>query len=57
MILVFFGFTVTGAIIASPFNDILSEKTEEILTGIPDEEPFIFKVFLTDAMQTVMEET
>jgi len=57
MILVFFGFTVTGAIIASPFNDILSEKTEEILTGIPDEEPFIFKVFLTDAMQTVMEES
>ena len=57
MILVFFGFTVTGAIIASPFNDILSEKTEEILTGIINEEPFVFKIFLKDALQTVMDES
>jgi len=57
MILVFFGFTVTGAIIASPFNDILSEKTEEILIGIPNEEPFVFKVFMKDALQTVMDES
>ena len=57
MILVFFGFTVTGAIIASPFNDILSEKTEEILTGVINEEPFVFKIFLKDALQTVMDES
>jgi len=57
MILVFFGFTVTGAIIASPFNDILSEKTEELLTGMPNEEPFVFRVFLKDAMHTVMDES
>lgn len=57
MILVFFGFTVSGAIIASPFNDILSEKTEEVLTGIPNEEPFVFKVFLKDAMHTVLDES
>jgi CysZ protein len=57
MILVFFGFAVTGAIIASPFNDILSEKTEEILTGIRIEEPFVFRVFLKDALQTVMDES
>jgi len=57
MVLVFFGFTVTGAIIASPFNDILSEKTEEILTGIINEEPFVFKIFLKDALQTVMDES
>ncbi len=57
MVLVFFGFTVTGAIIAAPFNDILSEKTEELLTGIPNDEPFIFKVFLKDAMHTVMNES
>ena len=57
MILVFFGFTVTGAIIASPFNDILSEKTEEILIGNPNEEPFVFKVFMKDALQTVMDES
>jgi CysZ protein len=57
MVLVFFGFTVTGAIIASPFNDILSEKTEELLTGIPNEEPFVFRVFLKDAIHTVMDES
>ena len=57
MVLVFFGFTVTGAIIASPFNDILSEKTEELLTGIPNDEPFVFKVFLKDAMHTMTDES
>lgn len=57
MVLVFFAFTVTGAIIASPFNDILSEKTEEILTGIPNEEPFVFTIFLKDALQTVKDES
>jgi len=57
MVLVFFGFTVTGAIIASPFNDILSERTEEILTGTPNDEPFVFKVFLKDALRTVMDES
>ena len=57
MVLVFFGFTVTGAIIASPFNDILSERTEEILTGNPSDEPFLFKVFLKDSLRTVMDET
>ena len=57
MVLVFFGFTVTGAIIASPFNDILSEKTEELLTGISNDEPFVFKVFLKDAMHTMTDES
>ena len=57
MVLVFFGFTVTGAIIASPFNDILSEKTEELLSGIPNDEPFVFKIFLKDAMHTVTDES
>ena len=56
MVLVFFGFTVTGAIIASPFNDILSEKTEEILTGIPNDEPFVFNIFIKDAIHTVLDE-
>jgi CysZ protein len=57
MVLVFFGFTVVGAIIASPFNDILSEKTEELLTGLPNEEPFVFIIFLRDAIQTVADES
>jgi CysZ protein len=57
MVLVFFVFTVTGAVIASPFNDILSEKTEELLTGIPNEEPFVFRVFLKDGLHAVMDES
>ncbi len=57
MVLVFFCFTVTGSLISSPFNDLLSEKTEGILTGIPNDEPFIFKVFLRDALQTMMDES
>jgi CysZ protein len=57
MVLVFFGFTVSGAIIASPFNDILSEKTEELLTETPNDEPFVFKIFLKDAMHTVVDES
>lgn len=57
MVLVFFGFTVTGAIIASPFNDILSEKTEELLTGIQNDEPFVFSVFLRDGTQMVLDES
>ncbi len=57
MVLVFFGFTVTGAIISSPFNDILSEKTEELLTGIINEEPFVFRVFLKDSLRTVLDES
>lgn len=57
IVLVFFGFTAIGAIIASPFNDILSEKTEELLTGIPNQEQFVFKIFLRDAIQTVMDES
>ena len=46
MVLVFFGFTVSGSIVASPFNDILSEKTEEILSNTPQGEHFVLKVFL-----------
>jgi CysZ protein len=57
MVLVFFGFTVTGAVISSPFNDILSEKTEELLTGIPNQEPFAIGVFLKDSMRTVLDES
>jgi CysZ protein len=57
MVLVFFGFTVTGAVIASPFNDILSEKTEALLSGTTNDEPFSFMIFLKDALQIVLDES
>lgn len=55
-ILVFFSFAVVGNLIASPFNDILSERTEEILTGQCDDEPFKLKAFIQDARRTFIDE-
>jgi CysZ protein len=40
MVLVFFSFTVVGNLIASPFNDLLSERTEEAVMGSASGEPF-----------------
>lgn len=40
MILVIFSFTVVGNLIASPFNELLSERTEETVMGTVRGEPF-----------------
>jgi len=40
MVLVFFSFTVIGNLIASPFNALLSERTEEVVQGSAEGEPF-----------------
>jgi CysZ protein len=53
-VLVFFSFTVVGNLIASPFNDLLSERTEEVLTGTANDEPFLLRQFLRDALQTII---
>ncbi|MBW2450752.1 MAG: EI24 domain-containing protein [Deltaproteobacteria bacterium] len=53
-VLVFFTFTVVGNLIASPFNDLLSERTEEILRDRLNSEPFVLKQFLSDAWQTLL---
>lgn len=52
-VLVFFTFTVVGNLIASPFNDLLSERTEEVLSGQTNDEAFAIGQFLSDAWQTV----
>lgn len=52
-VLVFFTFTVVGNLIASPFNEILSERAEERLTGHSDDEPFSIKGFLADARRAM----
>jgi CysZ protein len=57
LVLTFFTFTVVGSLIASPFNDILSERTEEILTGQSSDEPFHFKVFIEDAGRVLIIES
>lgn len=55
-LLVFFLFAIIGNLIASPFNDILSEKTEEIITGRRRDEPFEFTAFLRDSLHIFLDE-
>ena len=55
-LLVFFTFTVVGNLIASPFNDLLSERTEEVLSGRTHNEAFSLGQFLHDAWRTVLME-
>ncbi len=55
-ILVFFTFTAIGVLIASPFNDLLSERTEETLAGKRHEEPFVLRAFLADSRRIVINE-
>ena len=56
MVLVFFGFSVVGNLIAAPFNDLLSERTEELLTPRAADEPFDLRRFVHDAWRTLIEE-
>lgn len=55
-VLVFFSFTVVGNLLASPFNDLLSERTEEVLSGRSHDEPFTFSRFMSDALKTILME-
>lgn len=55
-VLVFFSFTVIGNLIASPFNDLLSERTEQILTGKDTDEVFSLRRFCSDAGKTLLME-
>lgn len=55
-VLVFFSFTVVGNLIASPFNELLSERTEQVLTGKTNDESFTLGKFASDALQTFLME-
>lgn len=55
-VVVFFSFTVVGNLIASPFNDLLSEKTERMITGVGDDAPFSLRMFFQDALRTLVVE-
>jgi|GEM_PF-4729679 len=39
-----------------PFNDVLSEQTEKILTGMNNDTPFSFKIFWRDTVRTLISE-
>jgi len=55
-ILVFFCFTVVGNLIASPFNDLLSERTEQLISGQGSDERFSLKAFAQDAGRSLLTE-
>lgn len=55
-VLVFFTFTLVGNLIASPFNELLSEKTERMLTATRDEQPFSLAAFAKNALSTLVDE-
>jgi CysZ protein len=48
-----FGFTAVGMIIAAPFLDVLSQRTEELFLSKTIDEPFSFGVLTKDAQQAV----
>ena len=56
-VLVFFGFTVVGNLIAAPFNDLLSARVEEQATGVPQDEPFSWRVFWSDSIFSFLNQT
>ena len=56
MVICFFLFAVVGNLIASPFNDLLSEKTELLVTGRLKDEPFRFGVFVKESLHLLFDE-
>lgn len=52
-VLIFFTFTVVGNLIASPFNELLSERVENNVRGMMPEQPFTMKRFWQDAIYAV----
>ena len=53
---VVFTFTAVANILASPFNDALSAKTEELATGRQDDRSFSLAAVIKEAGRTVVEE-
>lgn len=56
LVLIFFTFTAVGSLLASPFNDVLSEKTELLIGGHVSEEPFALGRLLRDVRLTMVTE-
>lgn len=55
-VLVFFTFTVVGNLLASPFNEILSERTEQVFGMSVGDEPFTLRGFISDARRVLVTE-
>ena len=55
-VVVFFSFTVIGNLIASPFNELLSERTEALVTGHQQETGFSLKQFWQESRYAIFVE-
>ncbi len=55
-VVVFFAFTVIGNLIASPFNELLSEKTEVYVSGIANGERFSLSRFWQESRHALFVE-
>lgn len=55
-VVVFFTFTVAGNLIASPFNELLSEHTEALLTGRQPDQRFSVGRFWNEAKNAIVVE-
>ncbi len=55
-VVVFFSFTVVGNLIASPFNELLSERCEELRSGALPEQHFTLGRFWKEARNALMVE-
>ncbi len=55
-VIVFFSFTVIGNLIASPFNELLSERAEALRTGLHQDAPFRLRTFLAESRFAIIVE-
>lgn len=55
-VVVFFTFTVLGNLIASPFNDVLSERTEQLLSNDRSAEKFSWSRMAVDLWRVITDE-
>jgi CysZ protein len=55
-VVVFFSFTVFGNLIASPFNELLSERTEALIVGAQPGECFSLRRFWKDSKSAIIVE-
>jgi CysZ protein len=56
LVLVFYGFSLVANLIASPFNALLAERTEQLLTGRRAETPGGATGFIRDLLPTLFDE-
>jgi len=55
-VVVFFGFTVIGNLLASPFNELLSERIEILVRGTVENNPFSLSGFVADSGRAMLVE-